>query len=148
MQTSQEWTNLDGFFRRFPFGVRKIGMIASTGEPIEVPDIAANPQWLARPDWAKAEGIRAMGGQPLIHQGKLLGVLAVFTRACLSEENLTWMRMIADHAAAAIANAQAFKEIAQLKEQLELERDYLREEVLEAHKFGDHVGQSPSLKNV
>jgi len=26
-------------------------------------------------------------------------VLAVFTRACLGEEKLTWMRMIADHAA-------------------------------------------------
>ncbi|MCH7888074.1 MAG: sigma 54-interacting transcriptional regulator [Proteobacteria bacterium] len=144
----EEWTNLDGFFRRFPFGVRKVGKIASTGEPIEVPNIATNPQWLARPDWAEAEGIRALGGQPLIHQGEVLGVLAVFTRACLGEENLTWMRMIADHAAAAIANARAFEEIAQLKQQLELERDYLRDELLEAHAFGDIVGQSPSLKNV
>ena len=147
-QTGEEWKTLDGFFRRFPFGVRKIGKVASSGEPIEVPDIAANPKWLARPDWAKAEGIRALGGQPLIHQGEVLGVLAVFTRACLGEDNLTWMRMIADHAAAAIANAQAFEEIEQLKGQLELERDYLREEVLEAHEFGDIVGQSPSLKNV
>jgi transcriptional regulator with GAF, ATPase, and Fis domain len=147
-QTEEAWTNLDGFFRRFPFGVRKVGTIASTGQPIEVPDIAVNPKWLARPDWAKAEGIRAMGGQPLIHQGEVLGVLAVFTRACLGEDNLIWMRMIADHVAAAIANARAFEEIEQLKGQLELERDYLRDELLEAHEFGDIVGQSPSLRNV
>ena len=147
-ETGEEWTGLDGFFRRFPFGVRKVGKIASTGQPIEVPDIAANPKVLARPDWAKAEGIRALGGQPLIHQGKVLGVLAVFTRACLGEENLTWIRMIADHAAAAIANARAFEEIEQLKGKLVLERDYLRDELLEAHQFGDIVGQSPSLKNV
>jgi transcriptional regulator with GAF, ATPase, and Fis domain len=147
-QTGNEWTDLNGFFRRFPFGVRKVGKIASTGEPIEVPDVGEHPEILARPDWAKAEGIRALGGQPLIHQGEVLGVLAVFTRACLGEENLTWMRMIADHAAAAIANARAFEEIGRLKEQLELERDYLRDEVLEAHAFGDIIGQSPSLKTV
>ncbi len=147
-QTGEEWTNLDGFFRRFPYGVRKVGNIASTGQPIEVPNIADNPSILVRPDWAKAEDIRAVGGQPLIHQGEVLGVLAIFTRACLGEENLTWMRMIADHAAVAIANARAFEEIEQLKGQLELERDYLRDELLDAHEFGDIVGQSPSLKNV
>lgn len=147
-QTGEAWTNLDGIFRRFPFGVRKVGKIASTGQPIEIPDIVEHPEILAQPDWAKSEGIRALGGQPLIHQGEILGVLAVFTRACLDEENLTWMRMIADHAASAIANARAFEEIEQLKSQLELERDYLRDEVLEAHEFGDIVGESPALQNV
>jgi transcriptional regulator with GAF, ATPase, and Fis domain len=147
-QTGEAWTNLDGAFRRFPFGVRKVGKIASTGQPIEIPDIEEHPEILAQPDWAKAEGIRALGGQPLIHQGEVLGVLAVFSRACLDEENLTWMRMIADHAASAIANARAFEEIERLKSQLELERDYLRDEVLEAHAFGDILGESPALQNV
>jgi transcriptional regulator with GAF, ATPase, and Fis domain len=147
-ETGEEWNNLEGVFQRFPLGVRKVGRIASTGQALEVPDIAEHPEILARPDWAMAEGIRAIGGQPLIHQGVVLGVLAVFTRACLGDENLTWMRMIADHAAAAIANARAFEEIRQLKEQLELERDYLREELAGVHEFGDIIGQSPSLKNV
>ncbi len=147
-QTGEEWTNLDGAFRRFPFGVRKVGKIAATGEPIEIRDIDEQPELLANPEWAQAEGIRALGGQPLIHQGEVLGVLTVFTRACLGEENLTWMRMIANHAAAAIANARAFEENEHLKEQLELERDYLRDELLEAQEFGDSVGQSPALRNV
>ena len=30
-----EWTRLDGAFRRFPLGVRKVGRIAATGEPVE-----------------------------------------------------------------------------------------------------------------
>ncbi|TWT57671.1 Formate hydrogenlyase transcriptional activator [Thalassoglobus neptunius] len=146
--TGEEWTGLDGVFRRFPFGVRKVGRIAATGQPLEVPDIAEHPEILARPDWAEAEGIRALGGQPLVHKGEVLGVLAIFTRACLGEENLTWMRTIADHAAAAIANARAFEEITRLKEQLELERDYLREELAGIQEFGDIIGQSPSLMNV
>ena len=49
---------------------------------------------------------------------------------------------------AAIANARAFEEIGRLKEQLELERDYLREELAGVQEFGDIIGQSPSLKNV
>ena len=144
----RQWTGLDGQFRRFPLGWGKIGQIGASGQPIEIRDIATNPEVLARPEWARDEGIRAIGGQPLVHQGEVLGVLAVFTRACLGEENLTWMRMIADHAAAAIANARAFEEIDRLKGQLEQERDYLRDEVLEARAFGDIVGHSPSLKNV
>lgn len=147
-ETGEQWTSLDGAFRRFPMGVRKVGKIAATGEALEVPDIAEHPEILARPQWGMAEGIRAIGGQPLIHQGVVLGVLAVLTRACLGTENLTWMRMIADHAAAAIANARAFEEIRGLKEQLELERDYLREELAGAHDFGDIIGQSPSLKTL
>src|SRR5262245_13552191 len=34
-----EWARLDGAFRRFPFGARKVGQIAAHGEPIEVPDL-------------------------------------------------------------------------------------------------------------
>jgi formate hydrogenlyase transcriptional activator len=143
-----EWDRLDGEFHRIPLGVRKVGLIASSARPLEVPDLAEEPHWLAHPEWARREGIRAFGGQPLIHRGEVLGVLAVFTRSCLGEENLTWLRMIADHAAAAIANARAFEEIGRLKQQLEWERDYLRDEVREAQAFGDVVGKSDPLRAV
>ena len=56
--------------------------------------------------------------------------------------------MIADHAAASIATARAFEQIERLRGQLELERDYLRDEVLQAQAYGDIVGESPSLRNV
>ncbi|MEH6591264.1 MAG: sigma 54-interacting transcriptional regulator [Halioglobus sp.] len=41
--------------------------------------------------------------------------------------------------------AAAFQEIIQLKEQLELERDYLREEVNVTANFGEIIGESPAL---
>ena len=144
----EDWSFLDGHFRRFPLGVRKVGHVAATGEAIQVADVEKDPKWIARPDWAKKEGIRGFGGQPLIHQGEVLGVLAVFTRVPLADEAFVWHRLIADHAAVAIANARAFVEIEGLKARLELERDYLREEVSEAQAFGEIVGQSPALKNV
>ncbi|MCZ6786004.1 MAG: sigma 54-interacting transcriptional regulator, partial [Planctomycetota bacterium] len=119
-----------------------------TGEAIQIADIEKDPKWIARPDWARKEGIRGFGGQPLVHQGCVLGVLAVFTRVPLADEAFLWHRLIADHAAVAIANARAFVEIEGLKAQLELECDYLREEVSEAQAFGEIVGQSPALRNL
>lgn len=144
----EEWSGLEGRFRRFPFGARKIGEIAASGEPLEIPDLDLKPQVLVNPEWGQREKIRALGGQPLLYQGKVLGVLAVFARSCLSEDNLIWLRMIADHAAAAIANARAFLEIERLKTQLEMERDYLREEILQVQSFGDIVGRSLPLQQV
>lgn len=57
-----------------------------------------------------------------------------------------WMRMIADHVAAAIANARAFEEIERLRVQLELENAYLKEEAMEAQAFGDIVGTSLGMQ--
>src|SRR5437660_3589555 len=59
-----------------------------------------------------------------------------------------WLRMIADHAAAAIVTARAFAEIEALQKRLELENEYLREEVTRAGAFGELIGQSPALEAV
>jgi sigma-54 interacting transcriptional regulator len=87
-------------------------------------------------------------GQPLIHRGEVLGVLAVFARGTIGSECMGWLRMIADHAAAAIVTARAFAEIESLKKKLELENEYLREEVAGTGMFGELVGQSPALETV
>lgn len=55
--------------------------------------------------------------------------------------------MIADHVASAIANAQAWEEIESLRNRLELENDYLQEE-LRRDSFGEMIGQSAALQMV
>src|SRR5262249_17855467 len=143
------WDRTDGAFRRFPLGVRKVGRIAATGEPIEVPDLSpAPPAWVARPDWVRAEGIDGFGGQRLVSRGQVLGVLAVFVRGPIGPECMDWLRTIADHAAAAIATARAFEEIDGLRKRLEEENEYLREEVTRAGAFGELVGQGPALETL
>lgn len=138
---------IDGSFRRFPLGVRKVGRIAVTGEPLEVQNIDGEPEWLANPKWAKDEGIRGFAGQPLVHRGQVLGVLGVFSRSTIGDQSLDWLRMIADHVASAIANAQAWEEIESLRKRLELENDYLQEE-LRGESFGEMIGQSAPLQMV
>jgi transcriptional regulator with GAF, ATPase, and Fis domain len=61
---------------------------------------------------------------------------------------MDWLRTIADHAAAAIATARAFERIEELRSRLELENEYLREEVTRAGAFGELVGQGPALEAV
>ena len=143
-----EWTRIDGEFSRFPLGVRKVGQIWKTGEQLVINDVEHNIGWLARPDWAREEGLRGFHGQPIIYKGETLGVLAVFEREPIPDEATVWFRMIADHVAVAIANARAFQEIERLKAQLELENTFLKEEVLEAQNFGGIVGQSPAIANL
>ena len=125
-----------------------MGRIGGTGEQLVINEMDNNLAWIARPDWAKQEGIRGFHGQPIIYKGETLGVLAVFEREPITDEATLWFRMIADHVAVAIANARAFEEIERLKGQLELENTFLKEEVLEAQNFGEIVGQSPAIANL
>lgn len=144
----EDWSRTDGDFRRIPMGSRKIGQIGATGEPLLLADLSSESSWIARPRWAEHEGLQSFAGQPLIFRGEILGVLAIFSRQTLAEDEFAWLRMFADHAAVAIANSRAFTEIEQLREQLRLENAYLREEVKQERSFGEIIGQSAALQKV
>ncbi len=148
VEPDRDLTRVDGAFRRFPIGIRKIGRIASTGDALEVTNIAGNPEWLVHPEWSQLEGIRGFGGQPLVHRGEVLGVLGVFSRTTIGDTCLDWLRMIADHAAASLANAAAWEEIETLRNRLTLENDYLQEEARQRDTFGEMIGQSSALQKV
>ena len=140
-----EWSRLDGSFKRFPMGVRKVGRIASTGQSLEVSDVSLDDAWVADPTWIKQERIQSFAGHPLVHRGEVLGVLALFARARPGDTCFEWFRMIADHLAAAIASARMVDEIAALKRRLEIENEYLREEVRVSSTFGDLIGNSAAM---
>jgi GAF domain-containing protein len=90
-----------------PFNVGKIGQVAASRHPILVEDVAAQNDWIVRPEWAKREEIRSFAGHPLIFRDKLLGVIAVFSRQHLGQQEFTWLGLFANQAALAIANACA-----------------------------------------
>ncbi len=143
-----DWSGIGGEFRRFPIGVRKVGLIASKGQAIEVRDELASSNWIVDAEWARREGLDGFAGEPLVHRGKVLGVLAVFCRGAIEEGCLDWLRMIANHVAAAIVNARAFDEIEALRARLEWENDYLKQEARESQPLGEIVGTSPALEAV
>ncbi len=143
----QDTTPISHAFRRFPLGVPKVGLVASTGQPLLLPTIEFGDAWFADGEWFESEGVVAFAAQPLVFRGEVLGVLALFDRAAISQWDFESLRVLADHAAVSIANANAFEEIAYLKERLEEENSYLREEVIAA-SGGDLIGESPALREV
>ena len=139
---------LDQAFRRFPLGVPKIGSVAATGQPLRLPVLSGDESWFADGEWFRSEGVVAFAAHPLVFRDEVLGVLALFDRLEITESDFESLRVLADHASVSIANANAFEEIAYLKERLEEENSYLREEVTAASGGGGLIGECPALKNV
>ncbi len=155
LHNKQRYTWLKGHYRRFPLcsvesntvtAGGKIGYIGGTGKAVLRNDIIENPNWLLDPEWAKREKIASFAGQPLEFRGEILGVIALFSRRVLDQSHLVMLRTFAYNAASAIVNARAFEEIEQLRHQLELENEYLRDKVRDVTNFGNIVGQSPALQ--
>ena len=145
---SADWGRLDGKFRRFPMGGHKVGYIAATGKSVVVEFIPDDSTWIADPDWAKREGINGFAGQPLRFHDEVLGVLAIFTNTRITQPALDILNIIANHAATALANARAFERIKELKQQLEAENSYLREELQDVMSYGEFIGRSAALERI
>jgi len=109
----EDWSSLQGRFSRFPLNIGKVGQVAADRRPIFVKDFAPQDTWVVRPEWAEREEIRSFVGHPLVFQEKLLGVVGLFSRRTLDEQEFTWLGLFANHSAVAIANARAFEEVAE-----------------------------------
>lgn len=138
------WQETAGQFQRFPIGIRKIGLTAQSNEPLLLKDIDKNNvKWIKKKDWVKKEKIKGFVAFPLKFQDNILGVIGVFSRKNISDESFEWLRVYAEQASIAIANASASEEIEKLRQKLEDENSYLKEEIQEIgqHKF--LIGESP-----
>jgi transcriptional regulator with GAF, ATPase, and Fis domain len=111
---------LDGAFRRIPVGAFKVGAVAASGAPVVVTDPAHDTK-IRHPEWVRAERIEGFAGLPLTWRGELLGVLGVFVRAPVTAAAVEVLRIVAHHAAAAIATARAFAEVREMREHLLVE---------------------------
>src|SRR2546425_160057 len=130
----EDWSYLQGYFRRIPMNAFKVGQVGGTGTPMLIEDAGTEREHMARPEWVQREGIRSFAGHPLIFHDKVLGVLATFTREPLDERAFGWLGMFADQAAVAIANARAFEELAAVNEEV-------RKEVLERTRVEERLRQ-------
>ncbi len=150
LSEAADWTRTDGTFHRISLtpGNLKIAHIATTGESIRIARLADDHRWVRHPAWVQQERLASFAGHALIFRGEPLGVLAVFRRTPADDDCFQWLRTMASAAAVAIANARAFEDNEALRRELELERDYLREEVKSSGAFGEILGNSPALDRV
>ena len=146
LASGENWNRIDGQFHRIPLGVRKVGHVAKTREPVEIRDVSEGSHWIADPEWARRESIKGFIGLPLIHRDELIGVLGVFLRVQVVENALLSLRMVVDHLASAIVNARAFEEINELRSRLASENEYLKEELNTARPYDGIVGTSAAIQ--
>ncbi len=103
-------------------------------------------------------GVRSHASIPIKIGGKFVGSIGIFLshgEALWAEERIERLRLIGEIFANALVRKQkeldiknAFEEIKQLKEQLEADCTYLREEIDLEHNPHNMIGQSDTLKQV
>jgi formate hydrogenlyase transcriptional activator len=139
-------TNLDGEYRRVPIGAMKIGLIAHLGQPLYTNEVM-NDDRLPNKQWLLDNALRSFAGYPLMFNGEVLGVLALFSRQVIREEEFERLAVFSHQAAVAVKNAQLFEEVQRLKNQLLAENIYLHQEIELEHGWGEIIGESPALKH-
>lgn len=95
------YTHLDGPHSRIKVGQHKIGLIAQQKKPHLTNSLQVDPR-VTDKQWAAREGMLAFAGYPLLLEGRVLGVLAMFTRHPLAEEVLRAIGSVADSIALGI----------------------------------------------
>ena len=87
---------------------------------------------------------------PLVHRERTLGTITVASRneSAFSQRDADMLGQVAGQVAMAVNNALAFKQIAELRDRLSQEKQYLEDEINVEHRFEDIVGESTGLRNV
>jgi len=87
---------------------------------------------------------------PLVHRGEAIGALAVASRieGAFGQREAEMLTEIAGHVAMAVSNAVAFRQIAELRDKLSQEKQYLEDEINLENRFEDIVGESAGLRLV
>jgi len=97
-----------------------------------------------------AIGMQSAIWVPLIHRERTLGAMMVASRMgnAFTQQDAEMLGQVGGQVAMAVNNALAFKQIAELRDRLTQEKDYLEEEINLEHRFEDIVGESAGLRNV
>jgi PAS domain S-box-containing protein len=112
-------THLDGPHSRVPVDDLQIGLIARDKKAFLTNDVV-NDSRLGDRAWAQQEGIVAFAGYPLIVEDRVVGVVAMFSRARLPQGTLEILAVVADTIAQGIERKRA--ELALEAIQLDLAR--------------------------
>jgi formate hydrogenlyase transcriptional activator len=96
------------------------------------------------------EGVRAFCSIPLVSYDRVLGALNVGRRRDepFRTEEIELLGEVAKQIAIAVENAQAYRQISELRDKLAKEKLYLEEELRTEHNFEEIVGESAALRRI
>ncbi len=101
---------------RVPLGEGVAGWVASTGNPLVVPDVALDPHWSSFASKHPDLMIRSIACVPVRSGNKTLGVIQLLNSKLdlMSEYSISFLRILCDYAAIAIQNARSMTLIQEL----------------------------------
>jgi formate hydrogenlyase transcriptional activator len=116
-----------------------------TGRPVRVLSDDLSKDRIAR-----AAGVKTICHLPLATRKGVLGVLALgsLDENAFSDEEIAFLSQVARQVAIAVENSIAYRQIAELKDQLAQEKLYLEDEIRAELKFEEIVGASDALRQV
>ncbi len=121
------YTHLNGAHGRVPVGQFKIGLIAAERRPHLTNSVVGDPR-VGDQEWARREGMVAFAGYPLVVDGELVGVMAMFARRPLSDAVLQALGSISREVGLGIVRKRAEEERSRLqREVIEAQRSLLAE---------------------
>ena len=135
---------------RLPLAGSPAGTVFNTREPVLLSRIQESPYAEENVRHLTSLGMRSGCWVPLIHRGEAIGVLAVASlrESGFSQHEVDMLTQIAGQVAMAVSNAMAFRQIAELRDRLSLEKKYLEEEINHDGRFEDIIGESTGLREV
>ncbi len=101
MASSGIYTHTDGAHAQVPVGKFKIGLIAQEHAPHLTNDVLNDPR-VGDKAWAAREGMVAFAGYPLLVEGRIAGVVALFSRRRLAHDTLDALASISNSLAVGI----------------------------------------------
>jgi PAS domain S-box-containing protein len=105
------YTHLDGPHSRIPMGMFKVGRIARERMPAMSQNLVTDPDIIDK-DWVVRERMSGFIGFPLFVEGRLVGVMAMFTRNKLPVDATELMGCVADTVAQGIVRKQTEEKVA------------------------------------
>jgi PAS domain S-box-containing protein len=135
---------------RIPVDRSPAGEVFRTREPVILESIRDSRFASEGVQHLTALGMESGCWVPLIHRGEAIGALAVSSKqkGAFSLKDAEMLAEFADQVAMAVNNAVAFKQIAEIRDRLNQEKQYLEEEINLENRFEDIVGESAGLKQV
>jgi formate hydrogenlyase transcriptional activator len=126
------------------------GQVFRSGEPVLIERLADASGYPETIKSLARLGMQSGCWVPLIHHGKTIGVLGVLSRleGGISQEDAGILARIAVQVAMAVDNTLAYRRIAELRDKLRQEKQYLEEEINIENRFEDIVGESAGLRQV
>ena len=111
-------THTDGMRSRIPLGQYKIGRIAQEARLRFSNQVSVEPD-VDDQEWVKQHGLVSFVGHPLVVEGRVVGVMAFFSRTKLNPDTVNALAGIAKTIAVALDRDRVERELEQAREAAE-----------------------------